>query len=103
MAVLDTDAFTHQYEFPPTHLLLAELHRRHRDDVAAVIGISDDELYIQSDHPIDVRDVADRAREWVPNAGLTATSARDGKIEYIAGERSAVLDTVIDVVADEVA
>ncbi|WP_436932387.1 OB-fold nucleic acid binding domain-containing protein [Halosimplex halobium] len=103
IAVLDTDAFTHRYEFPPTTLLLDELHRRHRDDVAAVIGVSDDELHIRSDHPIDVRDVADRAREWVPNAGLTATSARDGKLEYIAGERSAVLDTVIDVVADEVA
>ncbi|WP_415382419.1 DHH family phosphoesterase [Halosimplex sp. TS25] len=103
VAVLDTDAFTHRYEFPPTELLLDELHRRHRDDVAAVIGVSDDELHIRSDAPIDVRDIADRAREWVPNAGLTATSARDGKLEYIAGERSAVLDTVIDVVADEVA
>ncbi|QLH83923.1 DHH family phosphoesterase [Halosimplex pelagicum] len=103
VAVLDTDAFTHRYEFPPTALLLDELHRRHRDDVSAVIGVSDDELHIRSDHPIDVRDIADRAREWVPNAGLTATSARDGKLEYIAGERSAVLDTVIDVVADEVA
>ncbi|WP_436924027.1 DHH family phosphoesterase [Halosimplex amylolyticum] len=103
VAVLDTDAFTHRYEFPPTELLLDELHRRHRDDVAAVIGVSEDELHIRSDAPIDVRDVADRAREWVPNAGLTATSARDGKLEYIAGERSAVLDTVIDVVADEVA
>ncbi|MFC7142546.1 DHH family phosphoesterase [Halosimplex aquaticum] len=103
VAVLDTDAFTHRYEFPPTELLLDELHRRHRDDVAAVIGVSEDELHIRSDSPIDVRDVADRAREWVPNAGLTATSARDGKLEYIAGERSAVLDTVIDVVADEVA
>ncbi|WP_459191318.1 DHH family phosphoesterase [Halosimplex sp. J119] len=103
VAVLDTDAFTHRYEFPPTELLLDELHRRHRDDAAAVVGVSDDELHIRSDYPIDVRDVADRAREWVPNAGLTATSARDGKLEYIAGERSAVLDTVIDVVADEVA
>jgi len=103
VAVLDTDAFTHRYEFPPTALLLDELHRRHRDDVSAVVGVSDDELHIRSDHAIDVRDVADRAREWVPNAGLTASSARDGKLEYIAGERSAVLDTVIDVVADEVA
>ncbi|MFB6140030.1 MAG: OB-fold nucleic acid binding domain-containing protein [Halosimplex sp.] len=103
IAVLDTDAFTHRYEFPPTKLLLDELHRRHRDDVAAVIGVSDDELHIRSDAPIDVRDVAERAREWVPNAGLTATSARDGRLEYIAGERSAVLDTVVDVVADELA
>jgi len=102
IAVLDTDAFTHRYEFPPTELLLDELHRAHRDEVAAVIGISEDELHVRSDTPIDVRDIVDRAREWVPNAGLSAASARDGKLEFIAGERSAVLDTVIDIVADEV-
>jgi len=103
IAVLDTDAFTHRYEFPPTALLLDELHRRHRDSVDAVIGVADDELHIRSDTPVDVRDVADRARDWVPNAGVTARSARDGKLEYVAGERSAVLDTVVDIVADEVA
>jgi len=103
IAVLDSDAFTHRYEFPPTSLLLDELHRRHRDEVEAVVGVSDDELHVRTDAPLDVRDVADRAREWVPNAGITATNARDGKIEYVAGERSAVLDAVVDVIADELA
>ncbi|PSP54405.1 DNA-binding protein [Halobacteriales archaeon QH_7_68_42] len=103
VAVLDTDAFTHRYEFPPTALLLDELHRRHRAEVDAVVGVSDDELHVRSDAPLDVRDVADRAREWVPNAGITATNARDGKLEYVAGERSAVLDAVVDVIADELA
>jgi RecJ-like exonuclease len=103
VAVLDTDAFTHRYEFPPTALLLNELHRRHRAEVDAVVGVSDDELHVRSDAPLDVRDVADRAREWVPNAGITATNARDGKLEYVAGERSAVLDAVVDVIADELA
>ncbi|PSQ01964.1 DNA-binding protein [Halobacteriales archaeon QS_5_68_33] len=103
VAVLDTDAFTHRYEFPPTALLLDELHRRHRAEVDAVVGVSDDELHVRSDAPLDVRDVADRAREWVPDAGITATNARDGKLEYVAGERSAVLDAVVDVIADELA
>ncbi|MEF8852929.1 MAG: OB-fold nucleic acid binding domain-containing protein [Haloarculaceae archaeon] len=103
IAVLDSDAFTHRYEFPPTSLLLDELHRRHRDEVDAVVGVSDDELHVRTDAPLDVRDVADRAREWVPNAGIAATNARDGKLEYVAGERSAVLDAVVDVVADELA
>ena len=103
VAVLDTDAFTHRYEFPPTALLLNELHRRHRAEVDAVVGVSDDELHVRSDAPLDVRDVADRAREWVSNAGITATNARDGKLEYVAGERSAVLDAVVDVIADELA
>jgi len=103
IAVLDTDAFTHRYEFPPTELLLDELHRRHRDEVDAVIGIAEDELHIRSDTPVDVRDVTDRAREWAPSAGLTARSARDGKLEFLVGERETVLDAVVDVVADEVA
>jgi RecJ-like exonuclease len=103
VAVLDAEAFTHRYEFPPTHLLVEELHRGHRDEVDAVIVVSDDELYVRTDAPLDVRDVADRAREWVPNAGITAISARDGKLEYVVGERAAVLDAVVDVVADEVA
>jgi len=103
VAVLDAEAFTHRYEFPPTHLLVEELHRGHRDEVEAVVVVSDDELYVRTDAPLDVRDVADRAREWVPNAGITAASARDGKLEYVVGERAAVLDAVVDVVADEVA
>ncbi len=103
VAVLDSDAFTHRYEFPATSLLLDELHRRHRDEVDAVVGVSDDELYVRTDAPLDVRNVADRARDWVPNAGITATNARDGKLEYVAGERSAVLDAVVDVVAEELA
>jgi len=103
VAVLDTDAFTHRHEFPPTKLLLDELHRRHRAETDAVVGVADDELHVRSNTPIDVRDVADRARDWVPSAGVTARSARDGKLEYVAGERSAVLDAVIDIVADEVA
>jgi RecJ-like exonuclease len=103
IAVLDTEAFTHRYEFPPTTLLLDELFRRHRDDVAAIVGVAEDELHVRSDAPIDVRDVADRATEWVSNAGVTARSARDGKLEFVAGERSAVLDAVVDIVADEVA
>jgi len=102
VAVLDAEAFTHRYEFPPTHLLVEELHRGHRDEVDAVVVVSDDELYVRTDAPLDVRDVADRAREWVPNAGITATNARDGKLEYVVGERESVLDAVVDVVADEV-
>jgi len=101
IAILDTDAFTHRYEFPPTKLLLDELQRRHGREVAAVIGVGEDELHIRSTTSIDVRDVADRASEIAESAGLTAKSARDGTLEYLAGERSAVLDAVVQVVADE--
>ncbi len=100
VAVLDTDAFAHRYEFPPTNLLLDELFRRHRDDVDAVVGQAADELFLRSTVALDVRAVAATAAEEAPNAGLHAKSTRDGCLEFLSGERNAVLDAVLDAVAD---
>jgi len=102
VAVLDTDSSTHRYEFPSTTLLMDELFRRHRGDVDVVAGLAADELFLRSDSEIDVRAVADAAAEWVPEAGLALKSARDGKLEFLSGERDAVLDAVLDAVADRV-
>jgi RecJ-like exonuclease len=101
VAVLDTEAYTHRYEFPTTTLLLDELFRRHRDAVDVVVGLETDECYLRSSADIDVRAVADAAGEWVPEAGLAAKSARDGRLEFLSGERDAVLDAVLDAVADQ--
>ncbi|WP_336002847.1 DHH family phosphoesterase [Halorientalis halophila] len=98
--VLDTDAFAHRYEFPPTNLLLDELFRRHRDDVDVVVGLAKDELYLRNSGHLDVRAVAATAAEAAPNAGLHAKSTRDGCLEFLSGERDAVLDAVLDAVAD---
>ncbi|WP_136715117.1 DHH family phosphoesterase [Halorientalis salina] len=100
--VLDTDAFAHRYEFPPTNLLLDELHRRHRDDADVVVGLASDELYIRSDADVDVRAVAERASEQADNAGLAAKSARDGCLEFLSGERDAVLDAVLEAVVAQI-
>ncbi|SDF75925.1 DHH family phosphoesterase [Halorientalis regularis] len=100
VAVLDTDAFAHRYEFPPTNLLLDELFRRHRDDVDVVVGLASDELYLRSTSALDVRAVAATAAEDAPDAGLHAKSTRDGCLEFLSGERDAVLDAVLDAVAD---
>ena len=100
VAVLDTDAFAHRYEFPPTNLLLDGLFRRHRDDVDAVVGQAADELFLRSTVALDVRAVAATAAEEAPNAGLHAKSTRDGCLEFLSGERNAVLDAVLDAVAD---
>ncbi|MFC6727009.1 DNA-binding protein, partial [Halobium palmae] len=57
-AVIDTDAFTHRYDFPPTTLLLDELHRRNREDERFVtVGLGMDELFLRSTEPLDVRSV----------------------------------------------
>ena len=100
VAVLDTDAFAHRYEFPPTNLLLDELFRRHRDDADVVVGLAADELYLRSTTALDVRAVAATAAEAAPDAGLHAKSTREGRLEFLSGERRAVLDAVLDAVAD---
>jgi RecJ-like exonuclease len=100
VTVLDTDAFTHRYEFPPTDLLLDELFRR--ADTSVLVGVADNELHLRTADPVDVHDLVESVRTEVPEAGLTAVSAHEGIVEYLAGERDAVLDAVLDDVVSRV-
>jgi RecJ-like exonuclease len=93
--VLDTESYTHQYEFPPEPLLLDELFRRHRDRAGALVGVDTDEAYIRSESGVDVRAVAERAGEDAPRAALDVRGARDGRIEFLSGERDAARDALI--------
>ncbi|MFB6130505.1 MAG: OB-fold nucleic acid binding domain-containing protein, partial [Salinigranum sp.] len=100
VAVLDTDAYSHRFDFPPTSLLLDEIHRRNREGERFVtVGVGMDELSLRSTAPLDVRAVAERTREAVPDAGVTAAGVRDGRIEFLSGAREAVVDAVIEAVA----
>jgi len=98
--VLDTDSYTHQYEFPPTELLLDALYRDHRDEAAAVVGFDTDEAYVRTDADVDVRAVVADAREEAAEAGLDARGAREGRIEYLAGERSAARDALLSALGE---
>jgi len=100
IAILDTDAFTHRFDFPPETLLLDELYRRLRDDAAALIGVSQDELHVRSHREIDVRELAGQTAEAVPDGAVSAGSTRSQELTFLAGERSAVLDAVVDGLAD---
>ncbi|WP_336358092.1 DHH family phosphoesterase [Haloarcula sp. CGMCC 1.6347] len=101
IAVLDTDAFTHQYEFPPESLLLDELHRDVRDESDAVLGISTDTMYVRATGDLDLHELVSEVSERVPEGGVATRSVREGTIRYLAGERPAVLDATLDVLADE--
>ncbi|WP_136590048.1 DHH family phosphoesterase [Salinigranum halophilum] len=103
-AVLDTDSYTHRFDFPPTTLLLDELHRRNRVDDApfVTVGVGTDELHVRSTTPVDVRAVAAAARESVPGAGVTAFGIRDGRIEFLSGMHEDVLNAVVDAIADQI-
>ncbi len=98
-AVLDTEAFTHRFDFPPTDLLLDEIHR---DGVEAdvTVGFGEDALRLRSDHAVDLRAVAADAADRAPETGIDAVGGRDGHVEYLLGERDAALDAVEAAVAD---
>ncbi|EMA64381.1 DHH family phosphoesterase [Halorubrum kocurii] len=100
-AVLDTDGYTHRYDFPPTPLLLDDLHRRNANGEAyATVGIGTDELHIRTTADVSVRGVAERAAELAPNADVSTAGLREGKIEFLSGERDAVEDAVVAAVAE---
>ncbi|ELZ53882.1 nucleic acid binding OB-fold tRNA/helicase-type [Halorubrum distributum JCM 9100] len=100
-ALLDTDGYTHRYDFPPTPLLLDDLHRRRADgEPFATVGVGTDELYVRTTADVSVRDVAERARELAPNADIATAGVREGKIEFLSGERDAVEDAVVAAVAE---
>ncbi|MFB6113456.1 MAG: OB-fold nucleic acid binding domain-containing protein [Halodesulfurarchaeum sp.] len=102
ITVLDVEEYTHQYDFPPTTLLIDELHRRltdGEDEPTVTIGLKRDELRLQSTTSLDVRAIGDAVANRLPDAGVTTRGGRDGRIEFLAGEREAVLEAGIDEVA----
>lgn len=99
-AVLDTDAFTHRYDFPPKTLLLDELHRSEQHTDPVTLGVGTDELYLRSTADIDIREVADTAGDSAPDADLEVADIRAGRIEFLSGERDAAEMAVINATAD---
>ncbi|MFO7834720.1 MAG: OB-fold nucleic acid binding domain-containing protein [Halohasta sp.] len=102
MAVLDTERFSHRFDFPSTELLLDELHRAERDGEAFVTaGVGMDECFLRSSQPLDIRAVAEAAAEAAPEAGITARGIREGRIEFLAGKREAARDAVLEAAAEQ--
>ncbi|WP_248515610.1 OB-fold nucleic acid binding domain-containing protein [Salinarchaeum laminariae] len=102
-AVLDTDAFTHRFDFPPTALLIDEVHRRERGEAAGAvvtIGAGEDELLVRSTQPVDVREIAASADDAAP--GIEAVGGADGHLEYLPGDRDAAIEAVVGVLASSI-
>jgi len=101
VTVLDADSFAHRYDFPPTALLADALHRRHREAAPVTVVVGTDELYVRSDPQVDLRELVDPVSEAAPDAGVRAVGGRDGRLQFLAGERDAVLAAALDAVDDE--
>ena len=102
ISILDVEEFTHQYDFPPIEVLIDELHRREMADesgTTVTIGFKRDELRLESSAALDVRAIGEAVADRLPSAGVTPRGGRDGRIEFLAGEREAVLEAVVDEVA----
>ena len=101
--VLDTEAYTHRFDFPSTAVLLDALHRRDMTGQPGsqniTLGLADDEVHIRSDGEINVRDIAEDVEDRVPEAGIVPVGTRDGKFEFLRGERDEALDAVIEAVS----
>ncbi len=100
LGVLDVDAYTHRYDFPPADVLLAALADR-AGDLDAVVGVDADELTVWSREPVDLRAVADAVSEAAPDAGVETRGGRDGSLVFLSGERDAVLEATIQAVAEQ--
>jgi RecJ-like exonuclease len=102
VGVLDVDAFTNTYDFPPAETLLAELAARN-DDLAAVIGVDEDQLLAAGEATIDMREVGKRVADAVPEGGVETRGGRDGQLVFLTGEREAVIAAAVEAVSDQVA
>jgi RecJ-like exonuclease len=103
LAVLDAHAFTHRFDFPPTPLLLDALHRDRVEGAetpVATLVLDEDVIRFRSTGTLSARDLATDAAEAVPEGGVRARGAAEGHVEFLRGERQAVLEAVVDAVAD---
>ncbi|WP_226479246.1 DHH family phosphoesterase [Natrinema amylolyticum] len=106
VSVLDTDAFTHRYNFPTTILLLDALHRSERDrsdPPYVTLGVGDDELHVRATEPVNVRDLGDHIAEAVPNGGVSVVGGKDGHVEFLPGERDAVREAALEALGETLA
>ncbi|MBP1987559.1 DHH family phosphoesterase [Halolamina salifodinae] len=99
VAVLDTEDYTHKYDFPPNSLLMDELHRR--GDAGVTVGVAMDELWVRADADPDLREVAREAASNAPGAGITAAGLREGRIEFLSGAREEVEIAVVGAVVEQ--
>ena len=99
LGVLDLDAFTHQYDFPPATILLGELAEGTGLD--AVVGLAEDALYVWSPAVIDMRTVGERTAEAVPDGGVETVAGRDGHLRFLVGRREAVMSAAVDAIAEQ--
>ncbi|WP_252698225.1 DHH family phosphoesterase [Natronosalvus vescus] len=101
IAVLDTAAFIHRFNFPTTTLLLDAIHRQGSESVT--LGVGEDELHVRADDALDVRELGEALTEAVPDAGVHVVGGRDGYVKFLSGEREAVREAALEQIGETLA
>ena len=92
ITILDAEADTHRFEFPPTHVLVDALHAaRDGSGVTAVHGF--DECWLSGIDPTAIPTIVAEVQEQVPDAGVEET--RHG-IRFLSGRRDAVRGALVE-------
>jgi len=101
VAVLDTAAFGNRFDFPPAHLVIDALQRRSDDAESLTVCQAEADLRLRAEGDLDVRAVADAVGEDCPDASVRARGT--DQLEFLMGERDAVLEAVIDAATTQLA
>jgi RecJ-like exonuclease len=64
--------------------------------------VATDELHIRTDAALDLEAIVASLQLEAPEAGVDNPGARQPKLEFLAGERDAVLDALVDTLAEQV-
>lgn len=100
VTVLDGEAHSHRFDFPPRPVLAEELLRAERDagngDVVVVLGA--DEAYLAGAGEPGLSEIAEAVGVRVPEGAVEGTRDR---ITFLSGERDAVREALLEVLAED--
>lgn len=107
IVLLDLDAFTHRYDFPPKSLLVEVLHRSLREDVDrtdVTVGLDADRAHIRTDTDLDLDALVDALNTEAPDASVSGTISRfGGRISFLLGERDTIRTALLKSIPTTVA
>ena len=107
LAILDTDAYTHRFDFPPKHLVIDALHRAELEETGGLLvtaGIGTSEAILRSNGNLAFDELIEALDTRIPEADVSGFRSPSGaKLRFLAGERDRVEPALIEEIAPAIA
>ena len=102
---IDLDQYAHRFDYPAPGRTTGAIHDRkavRSGDPTVTLGYGPDFCVLRSDGVrLDIPHMVDELRSAVPGAGITGGGHLVvGSIKFVPGRRSAVIDALVDMIAD---